>query len=194
MKNNSYYDRVDLMNLGFKKLGENVLVSMKASIYGAENISIENNVRIDDFCILSGSIQIGSYIHIAAYSAIYGGTAGVEIDDFVNISSRVTIYAECDDFSGITMTNPLIPIKYKNICNSKVTIKKHAIIGATSVILPGAVIGEGSAFGSFSFVNKSTEAWSMNVGIPCKKIGERKKNLLDLEKKFWKEMEGTRDT
>ena len=35
--------------LNFKSIGKNVLISDKASIYGAENMSIGNNVRIDDF-------------------------------------------------------------------------------------------------------------------------------------------------
>ena len=54
-----------LKEFGFKKFGENIKISDKASIYNAENISIGNNVRIDDFCILSageGGIEIGSSV------------------------------------------------------------------------------------------------------------------------------------
>ncbi len=69
-------------------------------------MAINDNVRIDDFCILSGHIEIGSYIHIAAYSALYGGQAGIFMDDFLNISSRVFVYSVSDDYSGETMTNP----------------------------------------------------------------------------------------
>lgn len=36
-------------------------------------MTIGSNVRIDDFCILSGRLEFGSYVHIAAYSALYGG-------------------------------------------------------------------------------------------------------------------------
>ena len=42
-----------LAEIGFAAVGKNVLISDKASIYGAERIEIGNNVRIDDFCILS---------------------------------------------------------------------------------------------------------------------------------------------
>lgn len=188
MENTSFYSREQLYNIGFQSIGENVYISRKASIYGAEKMFLGSNVRVDDFCILSGSIKMGNYIHIAAYSAVYGGTAGVEINDFVNISSRVTIYAECDDFSGMTMTNPMVPDKYKKVHNEKVVIEKHALIGATTVVLPGVHIEEGGAFGSFSFINHHTEAWSINAGIPCRKIGERKKDLIELEQKFWKDI------
>ena len=186
----SFYERAELLSLGFKSIGENVYISRKASIYGAEKMSIGSNVRIDDFCVLSGTMQIGNYIHIAAYTAVYGGSAGVVMEDFVGISSRVTSYAECDDFSGRTMTNPMIPKEYKQLKQEKVLIRKHVIIGATAVVLPGVEIAEGSSVGSFSFVNKNTEPWSISVGIPCQKIADRRRDLLELEKKMKAEMMG----
>ena len=100
----SFYDKDEIKKLGLKSFGEEVLISRKASFYGAEDISIGSHVRIDDFCILSGKITLGNYIHIAAFSALYGGTDGVCIDDFANISSRVSIYSRNDDYSGLSMT------------------------------------------------------------------------------------------
>ncbi|HBS76832.1 MAG TPA: galactoside O-acetyltransferase, partial [Alphaproteobacteria bacterium] len=58
MKSNFYSD-TELQELGLKSYGKNVLISRKCSIYGAHNISVGDNVRIDDFCILSGNITIG---------------------------------------------------------------------------------------------------------------------------------------
>ncbi len=57
-----YLTEKDLQDFGFKSLGQNVRISSDARIYGAENISIGNNVRIDDFVILAavgGSITKG---------------------------------------------------------------------------------------------------------------------------------------
>ena len=53
----SFYKKEDLYKLGLKDLGKNVFISKKCSIYTPENISIGDNVRIDDFCILSGHIR-----------------------------------------------------------------------------------------------------------------------------------------
>lgn len=182
---NSFYSRGELENIGFKSLGEeNIYISRKASIYSPQKISIGNNVRIDDFCILSGRIEIGNYIHIAAYSALYGGTEGIYLSDFVNISSRVSVYSVSDDYSGKTMTSPMIPDKYKAVESMPVYIERHVIVGATSVILPGVTLKEGSSFGSFSLINKDSESWSINVGIPFKKIRDREKEVLELEKEF----------
>ncbi len=105
----SFLSREELMEIGFKSIGENVLLSRKASIYGPENIEIGNNVRIDDFCILTGKIKLGSYIHIAAYSALFGGEEGIIMEDFSGLSSRVSVYAISDDYSGESLTNPMIP-------------------------------------------------------------------------------------
>lgn len=82
------------------------------------------------------------------------------------------------------MTNPMISEQYKNVENNPVKIEKHVIVGATSVILPGAVLREGSAFGSFSFIIQDSEPWSINAGIPARKIKNRKRNLLELERKM----------
>jgi galactoside O-acetyltransferase len=64
---NSFYSEIELSKLGLKDYGKNVLISKKCSIYSPEKISIGNNVRIDDFCILSGNIILGSNIHISTF-------------------------------------------------------------------------------------------------------------------------------
>ena len=182
---NSFYSMEELKDMGFKSIGADLSISKKASFYGVENISIGSHVRIDDFCILSGEISIGDYIHIAAYSALYGSDAGIQINEFANISSRVCIYAVTDDYSGESMTSPMIPDKYKNLQKAPVYIGRHAIIGSGSVVLPGSEIGEGCAVGSLSLIKNALDAWWIYAGIPAKKLKERSKGLLEKEKE-WK--------
>lgn len=184
---NSFYTQSELEQIGFLKIGNNVLISKKASIYSADKITIGNNVRIDDFCILSGKVSIGNYIHIAAYTALYGGNSGISIADFVNISSKVSIYAISDDYSGKTMTNPMVPEKYKNVTDEEVIVEKHVIVGSGSVILPGLKIGEGSSFGAMTLINRDSQEWTINAGIPFRKIKNRSRELLKLERIFSEE-------
>ena len=186
MKNTqtSFYSEEELRELGLGGCGENVKLSRHASIYGAEHIFLGNNVRVDDFCILSGHIEVGSYVHIAAYSALYGGEQGIFIEDFANLSSRISVYSVSDDYSGETLTSPMIPDRCKHVISQPVRIGKHVIIGSTSVVLPGVTLGEGSAFGSFSFINQDAAPWSIYAGIPIRKIKDRKKQLLQLEREF----------
>lgn len=179
----------ELRKIGFKNLGANVLISNKVSIYGAEFISIGDNVRIDDFCILSGKITFGNNIHIGAGSMIFSNhdkadEVSVEIDDCSTLSSRCVIYALTDDYSGLTMTNPMIPDKYRGVIKKSVCIGKHCIVGTGSTILPGANLAEGVAVGEMSLLTKPTKAWKIYAGIPAREIKERSKDLLELEKEF----------
>ena len=183
----SFYTPEELKELAFKAIGKNVLISRYARIYSMKDIEIGSNVRIDDFCLLSGRIKIGNHVHVSAYASLCGGDKGIVLEDFVNISEKVAIFAKTDDFSGATLTNPTIPDKYKNIFEAKVILKKHAIVGVGSSILPGVILGEGSVIGAKSFVKKSTDPWSIYAGAPAKKIKDRKKDLLKLEKLFLEE-------
>lgn len=183
---NSFLSDEEMREIGFSSVGSNVLISRKASIYGADCIRIGSNVRIDDFCILSGNISIGNHIHIDAYSALFGGSAGITLDDFSNISSRVCIYALSDDFSGTSMTNPMIPDEYKNIQNEPVYIGRHVVIGSGSTVLPGVKILDGSAVGAMSLCKSSIDGWEICAGIPARTIKERQKRVLELEKEYEK--------
>ncbi len=177
----SFYSNEELLRLGFKSIGENVKISRYANFYGTENISINDHVRIDDYCILSGKIVIGSYVHIAAFCGVFAGYEGVEFCDFSTISSHCSVYAISDDYSGVYMTNPTVDGQYRNVHAGKVVIGKHVIVGSGSTILPGAIIGEGCAVGSMSLVKESLSEWGLYVGIPVRRIKDREKELLKYE-------------
>lgn len=183
----SFYSEEELNLLGFKSIGKGCLISKNATIYGANKMTIGNYVRIDDFCILSGSLSLGNYIHIAAGCMLFGGNDGILMEDYTGISSRGAVYAESDDYLGKAFTNPMIPIEFRHILGGGVKILKHSIIGSGCTILPGTVIGEGVAIGSMSLVVKSLDAWGVYVGIPCQRIKDRSKDILTLEKKFCSE-------
>lgn len=175
--------RQQLEDIGFKSVGENVLISDKASIYGAAHISIGSNVRIDDFVVLSagdGGIEIGNYIHIAVYSSLIGA-GKITLCDFCNISSRVSIYSSSDDYSGEFMTNPMVPDQLTNVIKAPVYLSKHVIIGSGSVVLPDVTLGDGVAVGGLSLVTKSFDKFLIVAGTPAKKIKERKTTVLELE-------------
>lgn len=188
---NTFLTEEELKNLGLKSYGENVYIGRNAILYNPEKLSLGHDVRIDDFTIISGNVTLHNYIHISHFCGLYGGDEGIEMEDFSGLSSKVNIYAVSDDYSGASMTNPMVPAEYKpGAYQAKVTLKKHAIIGNNSTILPGVTIEEGSSVGTMSLCNKSTEPWSINVGIPTKKLKDRKKDILDLEKKFMESLNG----
>jgi galactoside O-acetyltransferase len=184
----SFYSDEELEKIGFASVGSNVLVSKKASIYSPEKIFIGNHVRIDDFCILSGKIKLGSYIHISAYTAIYGSNYGVELKDFSTVSAKCMIFSESDDYSGNSLTNPMVNAKYRFPYGGKITLEKHALVGAGCVILPAVTIEEGACVGAMSLVVKDVPSWTVNVGVPCRVIKERARKIMDLEKEMMQDL------
>ncbi len=180
----THYTEDELVGEGFRSVGRNVRIAKNCSIIGAENISIGDNVRIDGYCTLvavgTGSIQLGSYIHIGGYCALLAGE-GIVMEDFSGLSWNVQIYTKSDDFSGKYMTNPTVPAKYTNVKGGRVTLGRHCIVGASSIILPKATLGDGVAVGALSMVTKSLEPWGIYSGIPAKRIKDRSRKLLELE-------------
>lgn len=178
--------REQMSDMGFASLGENVRLSDKASFYNCSNISIGDNVRIDDFCVLSagpGGICIGSYIHIAVYSSLIGA-GKITLGDYVNVSSKVAIYSSSDDYSGAWMSNPMVPSEYTNVFSADVHLERHVIVGSGSVILPGITLEEGVAVGALSMVNRTCERFGIYSGVPARRVKERKQDMLDLERQL----------
>ncbi len=182
----SYYYQKELKAMNFKYLGKNVKISTKASIYDCNKIEIDDNSRVDDFCILSGKIKIGKNVHITPYCLLAGGEKGITLEDFTTVAYRVNIFSQSDDYSGKSMANSTIPKKYKQEKKKKVVIKKHSIIGSGSTIFPGVTLKEGTSIGAMSLVLQNTEPWTIYTGIPARRIKNRKKNLLKLEYKYLK--------
>lgn len=176
-----------LLKMNFKKLGKNVLISEKASIYNPEKIEVGDDSRIDDFCVISGRVKIGNNVHITVFCNIAGGTEGVYIEDFSTVAYGCHLFSQSDDYSGETMTNSTIPSHLKSERKKAVYVKKHCIIGTKSIIFPGVTLSEGTAVGAASLINKSTESWSIYVGVPAKKIKDRSKNLLILVDDYLKQ-------
>jgi len=170
--------------VGFKSLGKNVKISDKASIYAPQNISIGDNVRIDDFCVLSafdGYIKLHNHIHIAVFCNLTG-KGGIEISDYCGLSSRVSLYSASDDYSGNYLIGPVMEKDCSNVIEGPILLEKYVTVGTNSAILPDVTMKEGSVLGSFSLLTKNTQEWTINAGVSAKKIKSRKKGLLDLVK------------
>lgn len=179
-------DREAIERMGFASVGENVQISDRASFYGADRITLGSNVRIDDFCVLSaglGGICIGQHVHIAVYSALIGA-GKITLSDFCNISSRVSVYSSSDDHTGATMTNPTVPSEYTGVKHADVFLGKHVLVFGGSVILPGVTLETGVVIGALSLIKRNCQAFGIYAGNPARRISERSRDLLEMEKKF----------
>ena len=181
------YSREELEKIGFATLGENVLVHKTVQMFSPQSIHIGDDVRIDCFSLLSAGedgIRIGSNVHLAAGVYIFGAGGSVVIEDFCGFSSRVTLYTASDDYSEGYLTNPTVPEDYKKITRGPVHIKKHAIMGSGSVIMPDTVIGVAAAVGALTFVNKHIGEFLIVSGNPMRIIGKRNRKILEMEEAF----------
>lgn len=182
----SFYSTEELATLGLRSYGVKVLVSRYARIYGAGQISLGNHVRIDDFAFIVGGkgIVIGNYTHIAPQAILIGGGT-ITLEDFTGVSSRAAIYSVTDDYSGDSLTNPWIPQRFKpKFQCAPVILRKHALVGTGSTLLPGVELGEGVAVGAHSLIARTCKPWGVYFGVPARRVSERSKRLLELEAEF----------
>lgn len=176
--------------LNFFQIGQDVTIWERAKIVNSEFISIGDSVIVDDFVLLMGGrkTEIGSFVHIASFTSITGG-GDLIIEDFAGLSGGVRIYTGNEDYNGGCLTNPTVPYPYRIASRSFVHLKRHAIIGSNSVILPGVTIGEGVAIGANSLITKDCEPWKVYFGSPAKPIKNRpKERILELEQQVRQEL------
>ena len=183
--NSAFLSQDALMAVGFKAVGRNVRLHSTCVVVNPQIMSIGNNVRIDPYCVLSvsGGLEIGDHVHLASHVVIVGSGA-VHLDDFAGISIGTRIISSSDDFSGRALTGPTIPAEFLNLSTHDIYIGRHALVGANSILLPGAGLDEGTAVGAMSCVKRDLEAWTIHAGNPLRKLGERNRDLLELEKKL----------
>lgn len=175
----------DLRKLG--SVGRNVAIHESVVIFNPGHLHIGNDVRIDCLAVISAGeegVFVGNNVHIATMAQIFGSGGRVTLEDFSGMSSRSTVYTASDDYSGESMTNPTVPAQYKRVTTGPVTFRRHALVGCGSVIMPNTELGLGSAVGALTFVNRSVPAFTIVAGSPMRKIADRKRVILELEKQY----------
>lgn len=177
-----YYSSLELRSFGFARVGENCMVARNCTVIGLANITLGDHVRIDGFTSLiapKGRIKIGSYVHIAG-GCMLGARGGIELGDFSSLSQGVRIFTAIDDFSGNHLSNATVPEDLTGVQAAPVSIGRYVPIGSGSIVLPGAVVGEGAAVAAMSLVAQSLQEWTIYAGNPAKPTGKRSRKLLDL--------------
>ena len=162
-----------------KKCGQGVTIYPLAKIIKPEVIEIGDFTEIDDFTFINGGegISIGRYTHISWFTSIIGGGKFVT-GDYVSVGAGARIVTGTDHYKGGKRISSLVPYEHRAVYRSSIVLEKDVFIGSNVVIQPSEthrnlIVGEGAIIGSNSLVLKDVEPWSINVGSPCKKAGER---------------------
>ena len=184
------YSRAELQAL-LGSVGRNVAVNRSVVFYSPRNIHIGDDVRIDGFSILSAGADgliIDEHVHISAYCFLVGAGGKIHLQAFSGVASRSTLYTATDDFRDGYLTGPTIPGKYRNVRSGAITLGRHGLIGAGSIVLPGVTIGEGAAVGALSLVRKDVPPFAIVAGNPLRTLGNRnEERLRQLEFEFTSE-------
>ena len=163
-----------------KRCGEDVRIYPLAKIVKPEVIEIGEHSMIDDFIFINGGkgIKIGRYVHIASFVSIIGGGELI-LDDYTVLATGSRILTGTDTYYGGKRMSTALPEEQRNVVRGKIVIEKDAFIGTNVVVHPNVRIGEGAIIGSNSLVLKDVEPWSINVGSPCEKVGERPRVVVE---------------
>ena len=163
------------------------IVSPHARFY-TTRLVVGRNTRIDDGCIITGNVEIGDYVHIAA-NCLITGTAGVVIGNYTGIAAFTSILTATDDFSGRSMVGPTVPTKYRKFLKrGQVIIGRNVIVGSHSVVMPGIVLNDGCGIGAHSLVKQDCDADTLYGGVPAKKIKPRSQDVWTLTREFESEL------
>ena len=117
--------------------------------------------------VYMGRISLGRKVLINSNTYIYG-KGGIEIGNNVLISPNCSIVA------GDHNIDPNLPIIEQSPKAEKIIINSDCWIGSNCVVVGGVSVGKGAIIGAGAVVTKNIEPYSINVGVPAKKIGERK--------------------
>lgn len=135
-------------------IGNNFQTGNKANI--RERNKIGDNVSIGTLSVVEHHIKIGN---------------GVRIHTQAFIPEYTTLEDECWIGPNVVITNAKYP-KSPNVKKELkgAYVKKNAIIGANSTLLPGVIIGEHAFVGAGSVVTKDVPDKNVVAGNPAKVI------------------------
>jgi acetyltransferase-like isoleucine patch superfamily enzyme len=151
------------------------LADIEDSVRGSK-IKIGERVVIDAFVKIkpaggSGDVIIGSGSVINSGCIIYSGHG-------VRIGSQVAVAANCVfAASNHEYHDPYRPIIEQGFMPSRggILVEDDVWIGASVVLLDGAIVRHGSVIAAGSIVRGELPPYSINAGVPARTIGWRKK-------------------
>lgn len=177
-----YFSQREVATLGCAAVGDNVLIHRSVILVNPAALTLENNIRIDAFTVITcgkAACRIGNHVHISTHVFI-AGRAGFDLGDYSGLASGARLFTTSDDFSGNFLTGPTLAETQTNAAHQRITIGEHAVAGANSIVMPGGSLGEGAILGALSLTKCPLDPWTQYGGAPARRIKPRSKALLAL--------------
>lgn len=153
-------------------IGDNVQILGDIDLRNRETgrIIFHDNVTIEGGCRFvsarEGTIEIGEGTVVTTGALINGG-ADVRVGRQCIIGPRASINANEHRFDRAA------PVREQGFIHADVIIEDDCWLAANVVLVKGVRLGRGSVVGSGAVVTKDTEPYSINAGVPARKLGER---------------------
>jgi acetyltransferase-like isoleucine patch superfamily enzyme len=136
----------------------------RGSISVGRNCSLSKGVLLHAY---GGYIKIGENSSINPYCVLYG-LGGIKIGNGVRIAPHVSIIASNHIFS-----DPNIFIFKQGETKKGIVIEDDVWIGTGARVLDGVTLAKGTVVGAGAVVTKSSDPYTVIVGIPAKAIATR---------------------
>lgn len=169
--------------------GENVFIGHNTIIINPENVHLDDNVRIDPFCLITTSLKVGKYSQIMSHAVLSGGKSSLitlEGGNFIGYGSK--LFCASEDYSAKEgLVNDFW--FHNKIFKGDITFKKYSGIASDVMVMNGITLPEGCTIGAKSFVYTTQHLieWSVYImkdGILTmhKKRTPREPNVKDIWK------------
>jgi acetyltransferase-like isoleucine patch superfamily enzyme len=138
---------------------------------GGGRISVGTGCEIDRGAILmtyGGSIELGDHVTVNAYCVLYGH-GGLRIGNGVRIAAHTVIVPANHVFA-----DPDRYIFEQGETREGIVIEDDVWIGAGARIVDGVTIARGCVIGAGSVVTRSTQPFGVYVGVPARRVKERR--------------------
>ena len=159
------------LSLVIKKVGKNASIGHGLIIVGGENIIIGDDFNSIGNLFLygnEGEVKIGNHCSFNNNVLIGAAQGRVIIGNYVLIGPNVVLRAADHGMNYET------EMRYQKHTYGEIVLEDDCWIGANVVITRNVKIGKGSVIAAGAVVTKNTEEYSINAGVPAKKIGTRK--------------------
>ena len=131
-------------------------------------IKIGKKTSIHMGCFFAGKhVIIGNNTVVARNCHLDGRGGLIEIKDNVSIAPEVCI---------LSMTHIANSPIFEAL-SKPVLIEEYVWLATRAMVLPGVTLGKGAIVGANTVISKDVEAYSIMVGAPAIKIGERTRDL-----------------
>lgn len=138
--------RRELFRRGFRSVGSDVSVSRLTQMHGFTG-SIEDGTRIDDFCVLTGNVEIGARVHISPFVFLGGSGGCIRLMSDSGVGSHSSLFTKTQIYD--------LEVPRNEIDFGDIEIGTNSILGRNVTVLPGVTIGQWCVIGSGCIIRTS---------------------------------------